>query len=97
MAVPVREYRALDDPPTLQPSRCRSAGIGLRELLESTLSQDLLRLLRRLHGAYHHRAPRRAALGISAHARDSAQWQRDLSRREQLDALGWRLIVVTVW
>ena len=29
------------------------------------------------------------------HARDSAQWQRDLSRREQLDALGWRLIVVT--
>jgi very-short-patch-repair endonuclease len=29
------------------------------------------------------------------HARDSAHWQRDLKRREELDALGWRLIVVT--
>jgi len=26
---------------------------------------------------------------------NSAQWQRDLKRREELDALGWRLIVVT--
>lgn len=29
------------------------------------------------------------------HAQDSAQWRRDLKRREELDALGWRLIVVT--
>jgi very-short-patch-repair endonuclease len=29
------------------------------------------------------------------HAMNSAQWQRDLRRREELDALGWRLIVVT--
>lgn len=29
------------------------------------------------------------------HAMNSAQWQRDLKRREELDALGWRLIVVT--
>ena len=29
------------------------------------------------------------------HAMNTAQWQRDLKRREELDALGWRLIVVT--
>jgi very-short-patch-repair endonuclease len=29
------------------------------------------------------------------HAMNSAQWQRDLKRREELDALGWRIIVVT--
>ena len=29
------------------------------------------------------------------HAESSSQWQRDLSRREELDRLGWRLIVVT--
>src|SRR5688500_9540701 len=29
------------------------------------------------------------------HARNSAQWQRNLKRREELDALGWRIIVVT--
>jgi hypothetical protein len=29
------------------------------------------------------------------HAENSGQWRRDLSRREELDGLGWRLIVVT--
>jgi hypothetical protein len=29
------------------------------------------------------------------HAENSGQWRRDLSRREELDRLGWRLIVVT--
>lgn len=29
------------------------------------------------------------------HAENSVQWRRDLSRREELDRLGWRLIVVT--
>jgi very-short-patch-repair endonuclease len=29
------------------------------------------------------------------HAKNSAQWQRDLKRREVLDALGWRIIVIT--
>jgi very-short-patch-repair endonuclease len=29
------------------------------------------------------------------HAENSAQWRRDLSRREELDREGWRLIVVT--
>jgi very-short-patch-repair endonuclease len=29
------------------------------------------------------------------HAMNTAQWQRDLKRREELDALGWRLIIVT--
>jgi very-short-patch-repair endonuclease len=29
------------------------------------------------------------------HAMTTAQWQRDLKRREELDALGWRIIVVT--
>ena len=29
------------------------------------------------------------------HAMNTAQWQRDLKRREELDALGWRIIVVT--
>jgi very-short-patch-repair endonuclease len=29
------------------------------------------------------------------HAMNSAQWQRDLKRREELDAIGWRIIVVT--
>ena len=29
------------------------------------------------------------------HAESSGQWRRDLSRREELDRLGWRLIVVT--
>jgi REase_MTES_1575 len=29
------------------------------------------------------------------HADDPRQWQRDLDRREELDAMGWRLIVVT--
>lgn len=28
------------------------------------------------------------------HAEDSLQWQRDIARREELDAMGWRLIVV---
>ena len=29
------------------------------------------------------------------HAENSGQWRRDLIRREELDRLGWRLIVVT--
>jgi hypothetical protein len=29
------------------------------------------------------------------HSENSSQWRRDLSRREELDRLGWRLIVVT--
>lgn len=29
------------------------------------------------------------------HSENSGQWRRDLSRREELDRLGWRLIVVT--
>jgi hypothetical protein len=29
------------------------------------------------------------------HSENSNQWRRDLSRREELDRLGWRLIVVT--
>jgi very-short-patch-repair endonuclease len=29
------------------------------------------------------------------HATNTVQWQRDLKRREELDALGWRLVVVT--
>ena len=29
------------------------------------------------------------------HSESSAQWRRDLARREELDRLGWRLIVVT--
>jgi len=29
------------------------------------------------------------------HADDPRQWQRDIDRREELDAMGWRLIVVT--
>jgi hypothetical protein len=29
------------------------------------------------------------------HSANSAQWRRDLSRREELDRLGWRLIVIT--
>jgi hypothetical protein len=29
------------------------------------------------------------------HAEDSGQWRRDLRRREELDRLGWRLIVIT--
>ena len=29
------------------------------------------------------------------HAENSGQWRRDLTRREELDRLGWRLIVVT--
>jgi len=29
------------------------------------------------------------------HAENSSQWHRDISRREELDRLGWRLIVVT--
>ena len=29
------------------------------------------------------------------HAMNSAQWQRDLKRREELDAIGWRISVVT--
>jgi Protein of unknown function (DUF559) len=29
------------------------------------------------------------------HAEDSGQWRRDLRRREELDRLGWRLIIVT--
>jgi very-short-patch-repair endonuclease len=29
------------------------------------------------------------------HFDNSAQWRRDLSRREELDGLGWRLIVTT--
>jgi len=29
------------------------------------------------------------------HAEDSAQWRRDLVRREELDRMGWRLIVIT--
>jgi very-short-patch-repair endonuclease len=29
------------------------------------------------------------------HAENRGQWRRDLSRREELDCLGWRLIVVT--
>jgi very-short-patch-repair endonuclease len=29
------------------------------------------------------------------HAENSGQWRRDLARREELDRLGWRLIVVT--
>ena len=29
------------------------------------------------------------------HAGDTRQWQGDLRRREELDALGWRIIVVT--
>jgi very-short-patch-repair endonuclease len=29
------------------------------------------------------------------HADDPKQWQRDIDRREELDAMGWRLIVVT--
>lgn len=29
------------------------------------------------------------------HAEDTQQWQHDLKRREELDALGWRIIVVT--
>ncbi len=28
------------------------------------------------------------------HARDDAQWGRDIHRREELDRLGWRLIIV---
>lgn len=28
------------------------------------------------------------------HARDDAQWARDIARREELDRLGWRLIIV---
>ena len=29
------------------------------------------------------------------HAENAGQWQRDLARREELDAMGWRLIVIT--
>ena len=29
------------------------------------------------------------------HAQDTRQWQGDLKRREELDALGWRIIVIT--
>ena len=29
------------------------------------------------------------------HAEDARQWQSDLKRREELDALGWRIIVIT--
>ena len=29
------------------------------------------------------------------HADDIRQWQGDLRRREELDALGWRIVVVT--
>lgn len=29
------------------------------------------------------------------HSEDSRQWGKDLKRREELDALGWRIIVVT--
>ena len=28
------------------------------------------------------------------HARDDGQWARDIERREELDRLGWRLIIV---
>jgi very-short-patch-repair endonuclease len=29
------------------------------------------------------------------HAENTAQWNRDLRRREELESLGWRIVVVT--
>lgn len=108
MAVTARELRALDVRRPFSRAQARAAGIRLREILGpqfplAGLPEPTVHLIiRNPDGSWRMRFDP-SYLGLKLiieydgrqHAETSGQWRRDLSRREELDRQGWRLIVVT--